>query len=95
MIIVITRKVPNRIKGFISQHLFSIDNKIFVGNMTEETRKKFLISLKTDIWRNSGCLIIWDSKNVCGYDFDIIGCYNKGYNLDQLDNIKIFKKKIS
>jgi len=92
MIVVITKSIPLKIKGYISKHIFSIDNRIFVGKMTSNKRTVFINYLKMNI-NVGGCLIIWTENNIYGFNHIIIGNFNKNYDVIELDNIEIFIKK--
>lgn len=63
----------NKVKGFLRQHLFWIQNSVFEGDLTNAEFKEVTTGLKDIIDKNEDSIIIYKMMMEESFDREIIG----------------------
>ncbi len=77
MLVIVTEKVPDRLRGYLARFLLEIRAGVYVGDFSVKVREVLWGTVKQEI--NEGSAIIaWSTNTEAGYDFDTWG-YNKRF----------------
>lgn len=72
MIVILTRAVPERLRGYLARYLVEVRAGVFVGEYSTDTRETLWDTVCDEVG-SGNAVIVWSTNTESGFDFETIG----------------------
>ena len=72
MLVIVTERAPNRLRGRLAVWLLEVRAGVFVGRVSKRTRELIWKTVETSI-EDGNALGVWKSQNEQGFSFATVG----------------------
>jgi CRISPR-associated protein Cas2 len=72
MLVIVTKAVPSRLRGYLSRWLLEVRAGVFVGNYSVRVREKLWKMVEEQI-EEGNAVLLWSSPHESGFEFMTIG----------------------
>lgn len=76
MMVLVTKAVPERLRGYLARYLVEVRAGVFVGDYSKNTRELIWETVSEEI-EGGNAVLTWSTNTESGFDFKTIGKHRR------------------